>query len=135
MQAAFSGCLLFKVMNMETTHCTADAKHIRHFLNACNGNWHNCIYVTCIGCQTPGLCKEPGFLFHPNQTAAPLILPLSDARILFPRYPEATECLCSITAEQFRIMYRDFLEEQHFPSSYCPCIALLKAQENACYDW
>ena len=34
-----------KVMNMEQSRCNADAKHIRHFLDICDGNWHSCIYV------------------------------------------------------------------------------------------
>lgn len=135
MQAVFCGCLLFKVMNMETTHCTADAKHIRHFLNACDGSWHNCILVDCINCQYPGLCKDAGFLFCPDPEAVPCILPLSDARILFPRCPEPDECLSAMIVTQFLTMYKEFLKQQHFPSSYCPCMALLKAQEEKCYEW
>jgi len=122
-------------MNMETTHCMADARHIRHFLNVCKGNWHNCILVNCTKCETPGLCREPGFLFCPDENAVPCILPLSDARILFARSPEPDECLCAITAAQFLTIYGDYITEQHFPTSYCPCMALLKAQEEKCYDW
>lgn len=120
---------------METTHCMTDAKYIRHFLNLCEGNWHNCIFVDCTHCPTPGICKEPGFLFKPDQTATPSILPLSDAHILFARSPEPEECLCAITVGQFMGMYDSFLKEQHFPDSYCPCMALLKLQEENCYDW
>lgn len=81
------------VMNMETTYIQTDIKHVRRFLDACDGNWHHCIHVTCPSCKTSGICRESGFLFHPDATAEPLILPLSDARILFSCYPEPEECI------------------------------------------
>ena len=80
-------------MNMETTYIQTDIKHVRRFLDACDGNWHHCIHVTCPSCKTSGICRESGFLFHPDATAEPLILPLSDARILFSCYPEPEECI------------------------------------------
>lgn len=125
----------FQVMNMTNTHCSADAKHIRRFLNTCQGNWHNCIYVNCASCKTPGFCREPGFLFHPDEKGVPCILPFSDARILFARVPEPAECLSVLTTVQFLSLYRDFLKSHHFPDGYCPCISLLHTQEAACYDW
>lgn len=76
---------------METTHCLADAKHIRHFLDACDGNWHRCIYVECANCRAKNPCNHSGFLFCPDYRAVPLILPLSDADILFACRPEPGE--------------------------------------------
>ncbi len=125
----------FQVMNMETKHCMADAKHLRRFLNACTGNWHNCIHVTCPRCQAPGTCAESGFLFCPDEKAAPLILPLSDARILFARYPEPDETLCTMNVTQFLCMYDGFLKEKQYPDSFCPCMALFQSQVNDCYEW
>lgn len=70
----------------ETPHCKTDAKHIRHFLNLCEGNWHSCIYVWCRTCNAQESCENSGFLFHPDETGSPCILPLSDAALLFPGY-------------------------------------------------
>lgn len=60
-----------KVMNMEQSRCNADAKHIRHFLDICDGNWHSCIYVRCVSCKTPGYCNGPHFLYHPDENGSP----------------------------------------------------------------
>lgn len=94
-----------KVMNMEQSRCNADAKHIRHFLDICDGNWHSCIYVRCVSCKTPGYCNGPHFLYHPDENGSPCILPMADARMLFSRIPEPTECLSAITLEQFQSLY------------------------------
>lgn len=94
-----------KVMNMEQSRCNADAKHIRHFLDICDGNWHSCIYVRCVSCKTPGYCNGPHFLYHPDENGSPCVLPMADARMLFSRIPEPTECLSAITLEQFQSLY------------------------------
>lgn len=120
---------------MKPTHMNVDAKHIRNFLDSCSGNWHGCIYVTCRSCQFPGSCREPGFLFHPSETAAPLLLPLYDAKILFARTPEPEECLCNMSVAQFLSMYGNYLKNCRYPENYCPCMALLKAQEESNYEW
>ena len=90
---------------METTHCLADAKHIRRFLDACDGNWHRCIYINCANCRAKNPCKETGFLFCPDCRAIPLD------------------------------MYAEFLKEQKIISPDCPCMVLLDIQNKACYDW
>ena len=80
-----------KVMNMEQSRCNADAKHIRHFLDICDGNWHSCIYVRCVSCKTPGYCNGPHFLYHPDENGSPCILPMADARMLFTNVTDLRE--------------------------------------------
>lgn len=123
------------VISMETTHCLADAKHIRRFLDACDGNWHRCIYVECIDCRARKTCTGTGFLFCPDHRAMPLVLMLSDASILFARCPEPEECLARFPASVFLSMYGQFLESQKILSPDCPCRALLDIQNKDCYDW
>lgn len=123
------------VMNMETTYIQTDIKHVRRFLDACDGNWHHCIHVTCPSCKTSGICSEPGFLFHPDATSEPLILPLSDARILFSCYPEPEECISNISVSAFLSLYRSYLNTKTAVKSDCPCMELLKMQEEKNYDW
>jgi len=114
-------------MNMKHPHCKTDAKHIRHFLNLCEGNWHSCIYVWCRTCNAQESCENSGFLFHPDETGSPCILPLSDAALLFPRIPEPTECTGSMSIAA--------LAAQKLPLKPCPIPALLRLQENQQYDW
>ena len=120
---------------METTHCLADAKHIRRFLDACDGNWHRCTYINCANCRAKNPCKETGFLFCPDCRAIPLVLPLSDANVLFACRPESEECLTLLKDSAFLDMYAEFLKEQKIISPDCPCRALLDIQNKACYDW
>ncbi|MDO4275282.1 MAG: hypothetical protein Q4D16_16550 [Eubacteriales bacterium] len=121
-------------MNM-SIHCSVDAKYTRLFLDACDGNWHNCIYVNCPSCKFQGTCREPDFLCCLDQDGQPLLLPLSDARLLFPRTPEPTECVSILTAAQFLSVYHRYLEKQQICGTLCPCMALLRIREAQCYDW
>ena len=120
---------------MERTHCTADARHIRHFLDCCEGNWHQCVYVRCVSCKTPGYCRQPDFLYHPDPDGKPCVLPMRDARLLFARLPEPTECAGALTMEQFTSLYRPYLEKEGLLEAPCLPEALLRLQEAACYDW
>ncbi len=120
---------------MEITHCIADAKHIRHFLDACDGNWHRCIYIRCTNCKEKKSCTGSGFLFHPDQRAVPLVLPLSDAYIVFSCRPEPEECLATLKVSDFLSMYGDFFKKLKLLSPDCPCRTLLDIQNHECYDW
>ena len=120
---------------MKTTHCLADAKQIRRFLDACDGNWHRCIYIECTHCKSKNPCTESGFLFHPDHQAVPLILPLSDANILFARNPVPEECLTTLKASVFLDIYEEFLKSKKILKPDCPYRALLDIQNRECYDW
>lgn len=150
MQAArFPAACLIKVIDMESKYIIADqneglpvylnvdAKHIRRFLDNCDGNWHNCIHVACPSCRPPKNCHESGFLFHPDGNAAPLLLPLSAAEPLFSCRLEPDECLLSIKMSKFLSMYRNYIQAQPWPEGTfpCPCMAMLKSQEAVNYNW
>lgn len=120
---------------MERIHCTADAKHIRHFLDCCEGNWHQCVYVRCVSCSTLGSCRQPDFLYHPDSEGKPCVLTMRDAKLLFSRLPDPTECVGALTLEQFLCLYRQYLDKERLFNSACLPKALLHLQENSCYDW
>ena len=105
---------VIKVMNMEQSRCNADAKHIRHFLDICDG---------------------PHFLYHPDENGSPCVLPMADARMLFSRIPEPTECLSAITLEQFQSLYGLYFAKEALTDKPCPCFALLRHQESSHYHW
>ena len=130
----FTGCLYLEI-TMETIHCLADAKHIRRFLDACDGNWHRCIYINCVNCRAKSSCNQLGFLFCPDHRAVPLVLSLSDADMLFACHPEPGECLAVFKDSVFLDIYAQFLKEQKILSPDCPCMALLDTHNKDCYDW
>ena len=120
---------------METIHCLADAKQIRRFLDACDGNRHRCIYVECANCRGKNPCNRSGFLFCPDCRAVPLVLPLSDADLLFACRPEPEECLALLRDIVFLEMYAEFFKGHKIIAPDCPCMALLDIQNKDCYDW
>ena len=101
----------------------------------CDGNWHSCIYVRCVSCKTPGYCNGPHFLYHPDENGSPCVLPMADARMLFSRIPEPTECLSAITLEQFQSLYGLYFAKEALTDKPCPCFALLRHQEASHYHW
>ncbi len=44
-------------------YLNVDAKHIRRFLDNCDGNWHNCIHVACPSCRPPKTVMSQAFSF------------------------------------------------------------------------
>lgn len=119
---------------MESISINTDAKHIRRFLDTCDGNWHNCVHISCVSCQKTKVCKESGFLLCPDASAVPLLLPCSAAKILFSCQTEPEECLLSITMAQFLSMYGNYIGKQ-FSDGKCTCMSMLKTQEASNYDW
>ena len=75
------------------------------------------------------------FLYHPDPEGKPCILPMRDARLLFARFPEPTECAGALTMEQFHSLYRPYLEKEGLLEAPCLPEAMLRLQEAACYDW
>lgn len=120
---------------MKQSHINADAKHLRHFLDLCNGNWHNCVYVRCVSCDTRSFCNGSHFLYHLDSSGIPYVLTMADAEMIFSRIPEPTECADAITLDEFLALYSSYLKSIHLASKPCPCIALLRYQENAHYNW
>lgn len=120
---------------MQDFHLKVDAKHICQFLMLCGGNWHACIYVSCQNCSYQHPCEIADFLFLPDATGKPCVLPIKDARILFARTPEADECLFHISWRVFVTMYQKLFEPFAEEKNLCPIKRLLKQEVDACYEW
>lgn len=75
------------------------------------------------------------FLYHPDENGSPCVLPMADARMLFSRIPEPTECLSAITLEQFQSLYGLYFAKEALTDKPCPCFALLRHQEASHYHW
>ena len=60
---------------------------------------------------------------------------MADARMLFSRIPEPTECLSAITLEQFQSLYGLYFAKEALTDKPCPCFALLRHQEASHYHW
>lgn len=112
-----------------------DPKVIGSFLSLCDSNWHNCCFVHCNTCRYPKRCDHADFLFVTDQAGKPLLLPLSDAVILFAERPEAEECILSMTLHQFLVVYHFWLTSLPQESESCLIDTLLKLQADAMYDW
>lgn len=69
------------------------------------------------------------------KTGSPCVLPMADARMLFSRIPEPTECLSAITLEQFQSLYGLYFAKEALTDKPCPCFALLRHQEASHYHW
>lgn len=120
---------------MQDSHLKVDAKLLYRFLTLCEGNWHACVYVDCQSCTYEHPCTVTDFLFLPDAEGKPCLFPMSDARVLFARVPEAEECLLRITLRDFLMMYKKLLESLNGDKSSCPIKQLLKLEVDACYEW
>lgn len=85
--------------------------------------------------QNSGILQAAGLFVPSDPEGKPCILPMRDARLLFARLPEPTECAGALTMEQFISLYRLYLEKEGLLDAPCLPEALLRLQEAACYDW
>ena len=90
---------------MNTNECKTDLKIIHSFLYSAEGNWRNSIYVDCSICK---FCKQNNcgnFLFVPAFDGSPILLPVSDAKILTGQPIDKSECLGIISAVKFHALF------------------------------
>ena len=85
--------------------------------------------------QNSGILQTAGLFVSSGSEGKPCVLPMRDARLLFARLPEPTECAGALTMEQFTSLYRPYLEKEGLLEAPCLPEALLRLQEAACYDW
>lgn len=108
----------------EKTKCCTDIKVIHSFLNATGGNWREAIYVECSVCKHNhgSICDD--FLVTFDPTAAPVILPVRDAEILFGRYIDKSECADVLCNATFLSIYSKYVKVKTVGYDGCPMMAL-----------
>ena len=84
------------------SNCITDIKTIRRFLILTEGNWRNSIYIECKTCKYEPHEGWGDYLCVPDENGAPVLFPVSDAKVLFTKYIAPSECLYS----RFLAIYR-----------------------------
>ena len=112
--------------------CQTPIRIIHQFLNVTGGNWRNAAYIECRCCQyeKPAVCaNQPDWLYVPAVDGSPLLLPVSDAEILFSRRIDKSECLLEISNVRFQALFRGYFM-QHYPDMVsCPLLIFCKQFE------
>lgn len=109
--------------------CKTPIRTIHNFLNATGGNWRNSIYVECRCCQykKPGICAEQSdWLYTPASDGTPLLLPISDAQILFSRTIDKSECLLGISNLRFQTLFQRYIMPRRHDNTQCPLLIFCK---------
>lgn len=112
--------------------CHTPVRIIHPFLNVTGGNWRNAAYIECRCCQyeKSAICTEqPDWLYVPAADGSPLLLPVSDAEILFSRRIDKSECLLEISNVRFQALFRGYIM-RHCPDTIsCPLLIFCKQFE------
>ena len=109
--------------------CRTSIRIIHKFLNTTGGNWRNSIYVECRCCKykKPDICAEQAdWLYVSDSEGTPLLLPVSDAKILFSRAIDKSECLLEISNLRFQALFQDYIMLRHHDSTQCPLLTFCK---------
>ncbi len=86
-------------------NCITDIKTIHRFLILTEGNWRNSIYIECKTCKYEPYEGCGDYLCVPDENGAPVLLPVSDAKVLFTKYIDPSECLLWISHNRFLEIY------------------------------
>lgn len=102
------------------SNCITDIKTIHRFLTLTEGNWRNSIYIECKTCKYAphGGCAD--YLCIPDENGTPVLLPVSDAKVLFTKYIDPSECLLWISHNRFLEIYRGWNRKHCTEQDKCP---------------
>lgn len=111
--------------------CKTPIRIIHSFLNATEGNWRNAVYIECRYCkyERTSLCtKQPDMLCVAAADGSPLLLPVSDAEILFARCLDKSECLVEISNLRFQDLFRLYISQYCEDKTSCPLLRIYEKQ-------
>ena len=109
--------------------CHTPIRIIHQFLNVTGGNWRNAVYIACRCChyEKSAVCAEqPDWLYVPAADGSPLLLPVSDAEILFSRRIDKSECLLEISNVRFQALFRGYIMRHYPDATSCPLLIFCK---------
>ena len=109
--------------------CKSSLQTIGRFLNSTQGNWRNSLYVECRSCRF-GFHDYGTFLFVPGPDGVPVLLPESDAEIIFARRLDKSECLGIISGAVFMELYHAYFEAQMEDLQSCPLQHLTSSKKD-----
>ena len=101
-------------------NCITDIKTIHRFLTLTEGNWRNSIYIECKTCKYEPHEGCGDYLCVPDENGAPVLLPVSDAKVLFTKYIDPSECLLWISHNRFLAIYRAWDRRHCAEQDKCP---------------
>lgn len=77
----------------------AEYQRLYLFLAACQGNWHNSVYIT----------NAPGYLLSADRDGQPIVMALEQFQQLAGERIDPAECCGQLTDEGFRALYAQYL--------------------------
>lgn len=107
--------------------CKSDIHLILAFLNATQGNWRKTLYVECHCTYGQKGCED--YLYTPDEAGCPILLPRSDAEILFAQILDKSECLGIISNLCFKELFSAWLNLRAPDTSFCPFLQLQPAPD------
>ncbi|MBQ3179322.1 MAG: hypothetical protein IJB52_16005 [Clostridia bacterium] len=102
------------------SNCITDIKTIHRFLTLTEGNWRNSIYIECKTCKYEPHEGCGDYLCVPDENGAPVLLPVSDAKVLFTKYIDPSDCLLWIRHNRFLAIYRAWDRRHCAEQDKCP---------------
>jgi len=102
--------------------CITNVKTIQRFLNITNGDWRRSVYVECKVCkyEPQEFCGD--FLCAFDEIGSPVMLPISDCKLLFSCHIDPNECLLRVTHYRFREIYSCWIKARQSDPDRCPFI-------------
>ena len=111
---------------MSQSKCKSNIKTLHAFLNATKGNWRNSLYIECSICkyEKTDWCED--HLFAADSDGTPLLIPVSDANIVFARIADKSECLGIIKNVRFTDLFSQWFSDVCNNVNECPLVQVEK---------
>lgn len=118
-------------MNKCYTHYT----NIGKFISNVNGNWRNCVYVTCSSCNLEKQSCCDDLLLSFDSDGVPSFITATDANFIFATIIDKSECLFEMSEAKCRCLFENYIKKTVMEEQNCPFLQLVKKHDLLCEDF
>lgn len=104
-------------------------QNIGKFINNINGNFRNCLYITCSVCKNKKDFCNGDMLVSFDEAGAPVFISVTDANYIFATLIDKSECLGEISNAKFLNLFEEFFRKHTNSEDGCPFQQLTKSRE------
>ena len=105
--------------------CFTSYVNIGKFISNINGNWRNCIYITCSVCKFNKQSCCDDMLMSFDADGKPVFITVRDANCIFSTIIDKSECLFEMSSGRCGCLFENMIKK-HTNDDECPFLQFAK---------
>ena len=105
--------------------CFTSYVNIGKFISNINGNWRNCIYITCSVCKFNKQSCCDDMLMSFDADGKPVFITVRDANCIFSTIIDKSECMFEMSSGRCGCLFENMIKK-HTSKDECPFLQFAK---------